>query len=54
MAGLTKTKIQQIFGSIAALVIMIVFAAVAAAMTGRNVPGLNIITDAMGIPVATE
>jgi len=54
MAGITKTKMQQIFGSIVALIILVVFAAVAAAMLGKNIPGLVIISDAMGIAVATE
>ncbi len=54
MAGLTKTKMQQILGSIVALIVLVVFAAVAAAKLGQNIPGLVMISDAMGIPVAAE
>ncbi len=54
MALITKTKMQQLFGSLAALIILVVFVSVAAAKLGHNVPGLNIISNAMGIAVATE
>lgn len=54
MALLTKTKMQQFFGSVAALVILVVFAAWATASMGYRVPGLSIISDAMGIGPAPE
>lgn len=54
MAGITKTKIQKFFGSIVAFIILVVFVAVTAAMLGKQIPGLVMITDAMGIAVATE
>ncbi len=54
MALITKTKMQAFFGSVIALIVLVVFAAVAAAKTGNNIPGLNLITDAMGIPVSAE
>ena len=54
MAFITKTKMQKFFGSVAAFIILVVFAAVAAAMLGKQIPGLSMISDAMGIAVATE
>ena len=49
MALITKTKMQQFFGSIAAIIILVVFIAVASAMMGYRLPGFSIISDAMGI-----
>ena len=54
MAFITKTKMQKFFGSVAAFIILIIFVSVASAMLGYRLPGLSMISDAMGIATATE
>jgi len=54
MAFLTKTKLQQFFGSVAALVVLVLFAAWAQAALGMRLPVLSIISDMMGVGPAPE
>lgn len=49
MALITKTKMQAFFGSVAAIIVLVVFVSAATALLGYRLPGLSIISDAMGI-----
>lgn len=42
-------KLREIIGAIVALVLVVLFAAIGAAVAGWEVPGLINITDALGI-----
>ncbi|MBX7257492.1 MAG: hypothetical protein K1Y02_14105 [Candidatus Hydrogenedentes bacterium] len=47
--ALRKTQINAFFGSLFAIIVLVVFAAIAAAVMGKRIPGLSAISDAMGI-----
>lgn len=47
--ALRKTQINAFFGSLFAIIVLVVFAAVVAAAMGKRIPVLSAITDAMGI-----
>ena len=45
---ISRSNIRSAIGTIFALVVLILFAAIGTAMAGINVPGLNIISGALG------
>ena len=46
---MNMTKVREIIAAIVAVAVIIVMAAVGAALAGYRIPGLSIISDALGI-----
>jgi flagellar biogenesis protein FliO len=49
MSMITKTKMQQFFGSVAAIIVLVLFVAFAQAKMGYRLPVFSAISDMMGV-----